>query len=63
MNQDLIVFAIIALTVFYMGFGFIKNVKTKNNKSGCGGCTGCELSKTKSTGCNHLENIKRQVIN
>ncbi len=63
MNQDLIVFAIIALTVFYVAFGFVKNLKTKKVKSGCGGCTGCDLSRNKSAGCNHLENVKRQGVN
>ncbi len=45
MNQDLIVFAIIALTIGYVVFGFVKNLTTKKVKTGCGGCTGCEIRK------------------
>ena len=51
MNQDLIVFAIIALTIGYMVFGFVKNLRTKKIKNGCDGCTGCDLSKNKTAGC------------
>ncbi|MBX3006874.1 MAG: FeoB-associated Cys-rich membrane protein [Melioribacteraceae bacterium] len=42
--QDVIVLGIIILTIAYVVFSFIKNIRTKNNNS-CGGCTGCELSK------------------
>lgn len=62
MNQDIIVFAIIALTIAYMVFGFVKNLRTKQVKSACGGCTGCELSGSKSKGCHQVEKINRQVI-
>ena len=57
MNQDLIVFAIIALTIGYVVFGFVKNLTTKKVKTGCGGCTGCELGRNKVNNCNKVERI------
>jgi len=62
MNQDFIVYAIIALTIGFTVFGFVKNLKTKQVKSACGGCTGCELSGSKSNGCHQVEKINRQAI-
>ncbi len=52
MNQDLIVFTIIGLTVSLTVISFIKNLRTKKTKSGCGGCTGCEISKNQFS-CKH----------
>jgi hypothetical protein len=46
MTQDLIVFGIIALTIGYVFFSFIKNIRAKKENNGCGGCNGCELSKS-----------------
>ncbi|RJP70271.1 MAG: FeoB-associated Cys-rich membrane protein [Ignavibacteriales bacterium] len=65
MNQDFIVFAIIALTVFYVAFGFVKNLKTKKVKSSCGGCTGCDLSRTQNNvaGCSPVKKFERRVVN
>jgi len=64
-NQDIIVFAIIALTIFYVAFGFVKGLRTKKVKSACGGCTGCDLSRDRNNaaGCNQVKNFNRQVIN
>ncbi len=45
MTQDLIVFAIITMTVGYVLFSFVKNLRAKKVSNNCGGCTGCELSK------------------
>jgi hypothetical protein len=58
MNQDFIVFAIIALTIFYIVFGFVKNLGVKKVKSGCGGCTGCDLSRIKKRCLSSVERIK-----
>ena len=52
MNQDYIVFFIIASTISYTIYNLVKGLKTKKVKSGCGGCTGCELSKF-DHGCDH----------
>ncbi len=45
MTQDLVVFAIIIMTVGYVIFSFIKNLRAKKDNNGCSGCTGCDLSK------------------
>ncbi|MBA4406395.1 FeoB-associated Cys-rich membrane protein [bacterium] len=47
MNQDLIVFVIIASTIGYTIYSFIRGIKVEKKQSGCGGCSGCELSKNK----------------
>lgn len=58
MNQDLIVLVIVALTIGYVLYSLIKNLRVKKVSNGCGGCTGCDVSKG-NLSCNKIGNVKR----
>jgi hypothetical protein len=45
MNQDLIVYIIVLLTVGYAIYHVAKSSKVKKSKGHCGGCSGCDLTK------------------
>ncbi|PKL81726.1 MAG: hypothetical protein CVV24_13800 [Ignavibacteriae bacterium HGW-Ignavibacteriae-3] len=47
MSQDILVFAIIGLSISYAVYSVIKSLMTRKTKSSCGGCNGCEVSKNK----------------
>ncbi len=50
MNQDVIVFVIVGLTIGWIIFKTVRSLVSPKKQGGCGGCTGCELS-SKNKGC------------
>ncbi len=65
MNQDLIVFIIVLLTVSYTIYHVVKTAKVKKGKSVCGGCSGCDLTKREkdySTFCNNQQITKSEFV-
>ncbi|MFH1195984.1 MAG: FeoB-associated Cys-rich membrane protein [bacterium] len=56
MNQDLIVLVIVALTIGYVFYSLIKNLRVKKVNNGCGGCSGCSVSKGNLT-CSNSKKI------
>lgn len=44
MNQDVIVFVIVGLTIGWIIFKIVRSLVSPKKQGGCGGCTGCNLS-------------------
>lgn len=51
MNQDVIVFVIVGLTIGWIIFKTVRSLVSPKKQGGCGGCTGCDLS-SRNKGCN-----------
>jgi hypothetical protein len=55
LDQDFLVYIILATTIGLIFYSFVKSLKRKETTAnGCGGCTGCELHKY-NRGCNNSE--------